>query len=146
MADLYSIVGVFDEVFRLVPFGGYFVRGLKGCSQNQIVGQIVDRYGQSKIEGQLDEENGLLEFRKQYMGCNSEQVFDYKFSLEKGIWQGRFSSPSRDWSGRSSCKIDLFRKLIEKSPGECSEIELVAGAIMAGLVEVVEGSETEQED
>jgi len=105
MGELYSISGLFYEEFiGISPWGGYFVKGCEGDRENQIVGQLIDRYGPSRLEGILEKDS--LEFRKQYERCNNEKMFYYKFSLKNGIWQGEFFSLD-GYTGRATCKIKL---------------------------------------
>jgi len=106
MGEIYSITGFFYEDFPgISPWGGYFIRGREGDPENQIVGQLIDLHGPSSLKGVLEEDS--LEFEKQYEQCNHEQLFDYRFSLKDGIWQGEWSSPVNNYIGKSVCKTNL---------------------------------------
>ena len=107
MRELYSIIGlVYEDFLVIIPWGGYFIKGLESGSENQITGQLIDLYGPSRLNGYL--EKGSLEFRRQYEG-RDEDVFYYHFSLENGIWKGEFCSLD-GYRGRSVCKTNLCSK------------------------------------
>ena len=148
MGELYSITGLFYEAFPgISPWGGHFVKGHEGDSENQIVGQIIDMYGPSRLEGVLEKDS--LEFRKQYERCNFEQMFDYKFSLKNGIWQGEVSSPD-GYRGRSICKTNLclgelnFEKVDLRSPEGYAKA-LIDSMVQTGYLETFKDPETGEE-
>ena len=148
MGELYSITGLFYEAFPgISPWGGHFIKGREGDSENQIVGQLIDMYGPSRLEGVLEKDS--LEFRKQYERCNFEQMFDYKFSLKNGIWQGEFSSPD-GYRGRSICKTNLclgelnFKKVDLRTPEGYAKA-LIDNMVQTGYLETFEDPETGEE-
>ena len=145
MGELYSIAGLFYEAFPgISPWGGYFIRGREGGSKNQIVGQLIDLYGPSQLKGVLEKDS--LEFKKKYERCNHEQMFDYKFSLKNGIWQGEFSSPN-GYRGRSICKTNLcleeldFEKVDLRSPEGYAKA-LIDSMVQTDYLETFEDQET----
>lgn len=140
MAELHSIVGLFHEDFPgISPWGGHFIKNYEGG----IVGQLIDVWGPSKLEGVL--ENESLEFRKQYKECNREQIFDYKFSLVDGIWQGEFSSPN-GYIGGAICKTYLclgnldFKVVDIRNPEEYAKA-IIDSMVQTGYLETFENSE-----
>ena len=148
MGELYSITGLFYEAFPgISPWGGHFIKGNEGDFENQIVGQLIDVYGPSRLEGVLKKDS--LKFRKQYDRCNNEQMFDYKFSLKNGIWQGEFSSPE-GYSGRSICKTNLclgevnFKEVDLSNPEEYVKA-LIDSMVQTGYLETFENPETGEE-
>ena len=145
MGKLYSITGLFAEDFPgISPWGGHFIKQDGEGKKNQISGQLIDLHGQSRLNGFLEKKT--LKFRKNYERCNHEQIFDYEFSLEDGIWQGRYSSPKGNYSGISICKVNLclddvgFRdKNFRTQRGYVDEV--IQAMMDAGVLEVVDDSE-----
>jgi hypothetical protein len=148
MGELHSITGLFYEAFPgISPWGGYFIKGREGDLENQIVGQLIDMHGPSRLEGVLETDS--LEFRKQYERCNQEQVFDYKFSLKNGIWQGEFSSPG-GYRERSICKTNLCLgelnfENVDLRSSEGYAKALIDSMVRTGFLETFKDPETGEE-
>lgn len=147
MGELYSITGLFYESFPgISPWGGFFIRGTEKGPE-EIEGMLVDTYGSSLINGQMGSDS--LEFRKQYQE-NRGQAFDYKFSLENGVWLGEYVSTQSDYNGRSICKTNLclsdlsFRKFDMRTPDGWAKA-MVDSMVEGGQLEKFRDPETGEE-
>ena len=99
---MYSIIGLYhEEGFGLSIWSGYFT---KEKESNEIIGQLIDKYGPSTLKGCLNKDT--IEFSKTY---NMEGIMiNYKFDLQNNIWVGEYNLDGD--SGKVLCDIKLFLK------------------------------------
>ena len=89
-----------------VVFWGRFKLNEIFLRDSKIDGELLDRYGSSKIKGVMNDRG--LEFEKRYSGRND--VSEYNFEKRNGIWVGEYTRPK----GEQYPAI-AFTNLVDKS-------------------------------
>lgn len=98
---MYGITGWMSSEFidgeNAVQFGGYFKRDPK---DNTIVGQLIDIFGQSFIEGTLKLREKQFYFIKTYEGRPViRPVIEYSLKREEKLWKGNYSMSMYEGGG-----------------------------------------------
>jgi len=121
------------------------MRGTKG--EDHIEGQLIDNYGPSRITGAMSEE--ALDFTKEYLKCNEDEIYNYSFKLKEGIWRGEFTSMDTGYTNRSICRTNKILGNLEfkrspRNPEEWAD-QLIEGMIDSGQLKIEHDSKRDED-
>ncbi len=147
MAELHSITGLYNDLFRMNIFAGHMnVQSSKRPSN--IEGFLIDEESaSSKITGKIDTDS--LEFTKTYRLYEDQKdksIF-YNFKLENGIWKGEYDIPCINKKGRAVCKTELwvdglgFKTYDSYNPNSWEKF-MIDGLVKQGLLKIVKDPKT----
>ncbi|MEI6849971.1 MAG: hypothetical protein WCK29_02950, partial [archaeon] len=103
--EIHSITGWLSQLpdIRSTIFGGFF--RYDPSTGDIIHGRLIDAWGESNITGRMNE-NSLV-FDKKYRDAERNDLVNYNFVNQNGIWVGKYRLFNED-SGRADCVTRLI--------------------------------------
>ncbi len=140
--SVYGISGLFRQRFDgITPFGGYFFKAV-----NQLDGALVDKWGLSRIFGEIEEDR--ISFNKRYEGKEDDIQYSFQQKEKDGLWLGewkaRFASGLID-RGRVVCKIHLDWEGFRQGTIDGWAHNLLEDMVEAGMLRKIEDPKTGEE-